>query len=361
MGPLERQDARVLRVTLKDIAREVGLSVTAVSRALNGHKDVSEATRARVLEVARRLNYHPNTIARGLVTQKSRTVGLFSVSFTQSYSMMADPFAAELVDAILERFGETGYDVVLFSRSRIESADSYVALAVQRQIDAAIFLGLRTDDRRYEELRTIGIPLITVDVPIDVEHAVCVGCDQVKGAYMAVSHLIGMGHRRIAYISGHWHAPVSHERCRGYREAMEEAGLAVRDEWILEGDFTRASGQRCMERILSLDPRPTAVFCASDLMALGAMDGARLAGLNVPDDVSIIGYDDIREAAEAQPPLTTVHQPRHLLGKAVADAAIAAMHAKGALAGKNRILLEPALVQRATVAPWREAEYGMTG
>jgi len=350
-----------VRVTLKDIAREVGLSVTAVSRALNGHKDVSEATRARVLEAARRLNYYPNSIARGLVTQRSGTVGLFSVSFTQSYSIMSDPFAAELVDAILERFGETGYDVLWFSRSRIEKADSYVALAVQRQIDAAIFLGLRTDDHRFAELRTIGIPLVTVDVPIDVENAVCVGCDQVMGAYAAVSHLIEMGHRRIAYISGHWHAPVSHERREGYMKAMAEAGCPVRDEWIVEGDFSRASGKRSMERLLALDPRPTAVFCASDLMALGAMDAVRAHGLRVPDDVSIIGFDDIREAAEAQPPLTTVHQPRHLLGKAVADTVIEALREGGSWKGKGRILLEPKLVRRATVAPVRDGGASAAG
>ena len=345
-----------MRVTLKDIAREVGLSVTAVSRALNGHKDVSEATRARVLDVARRLNYYPNSIAQGLVTQKSRTVGLFSVTAAPTYSMMSDPFAAELIDAILERFGETGYDVLFFSRSRIESADSYVALAVQRQIDAAIFLGLRTDDRRYEELRTISIPLITVDVPIDVEWATCIGCDQVKGARMAVSHLIEHGHRRIAFISGHWHAPVSHERCRGYIEAMEEAGLPIKSEWIVEGDFTRASGVRCMDLLLSLDPRPTAGFCASDLMAFGAMAMARLKGLHVPRDISIVGFDDIREAAVAQPPLTTVHQPRHRLGTMVADTAIQAIQGGRGWKGKGRIQLEPILVSRESVAPPLEAD-----
>lgn len=344
-----------MRVTLKDVAREVGLSVTAVSRALNGHKDVSEATRVRVMEVARRLNYQPNSFARGLVTQKSQTVGLFSVTTLDTYSMLADPFAAELVDAILERLGETGYDVLLFSRSRIRSADSYVALALQRQIDAAIFLGLRTDDRRYEELRNATIPLITVDVPIDVETVTCIGCDQVQGARMAVSHLIEMGHRRIAFISGHWHAPVSHERCQGYREAMAEAGLPVRDEWIVEGDFTRQSGARCMERLLALDPRPTAVFCASDLMALGAMSAAQMQGLHVPSDISIVGFDDIREAAEAQPPLTTVHQPRHRLGTLVADTAIEAIRRGRAWKGKGRIQIAPTLVSRQSVAPPADA------
>lgn len=345
-----------MRVTLKDIAREVGLSVTAVSRALNGHKDVSEATRARVIEVARRLNYQPNSIARGLVMQRSRTVGLFSVSASDSYSVLADPFAAELVDAILERFGETGYDVLLFSRSRIESADSYVALALQRQIDAAIFLGLRTDDRRYEELHTATIPLITVDVPIDVESATCIGCDQVQGARMAVSHLIEMGHRRIAFIAGHWHAPVSHERCQGYQQAMEAAGLSIRPEWIVEGDFTRQSGAHCMEQLLALESRPTAVFCASDLMALGAMTAAQLSGLQVPNDISIVGFDDIHEAAAAQPPLTTVHQPRHRLGTMVADTAIEAIRGGPAWKGKGRIQIEPTLVIRESVAPPGDTE-----
>lgn len=337
-----------MRVTLKDIAREVGISVTAVSRALNGHADVSQATRERVLAAARRLRYYPNQVAQGLVTQKSRTVGLFSLGGRESF--LGDPFAGAVVDAMLERFGRTGYDVLLFSQSRIESTKSYVALAIQRQIDAAIFLGLRTDDSRYQELRTVHIPVITLDVPISVENAVCVGCDQVWGAQIAVGHLIEMGHRRIALINGHPYAPVSHERLLGYTRAMGEAGIEVRPGYVREGDFTEESGARCLRALLELPEPPTAVFCASDLMALGALSQAEKKGIKVPAELSVVGFDDIGPAAHASPPLTTVHQPRHALGHALADAAIEAMRDPQGWKSRGRILIEPRLVLRESVA-----------
>src|SRR5690606_34116670 len=204
--------------------------------------------------------------------------------------------------------------------------------------------------RRFDELKRITIPIITVDVPLMIERSVCVGCDQVKGAYLATRHLIEMGHRSIGMINGHSFAPVSHERFTGFQHALQEAGIPLNPLWIKEGDYSRQSGARCMQELLTLDSRPTALFCASDLMALGAMETLRAQGLSIPDDMSLVGVDNIRAAADAYPPLTTVHQPRYLIGKAVADATIEAIRGDAHRRGASRVFFDPELVVRDSVA-----------
>lgn len=336
------------RPTLRDIAAVVGLSVAAVSRALNGHPDVSAATRRRVLEAARQLNYRPNAAAKTLVTHRSRLIGLYFLG--QERARFSHPFASEVADGLLEGLATAGYDLLVFGDGLYEGAPSFLDLAAHRQIDGAVFLGLRTDDPRWDELRRLPFPLVTVDVPVDAERAVCVGCDHIEGARLVAHHLASLGHRRIAMINGHRWAPVSWERLTGFTAGLRQAGLQWDDSAVVEGDFTESSGYRLAGELLRRTPRPTAIFAASDLMALGALRAAREMGLAVPAQLSVVGYDDIAEAARCDPPLTTVHQPRRQLGVAAAQALVGLIE-RSHHPPPSRVLLRPELVVRASTGP----------
>lgn len=334
-------------VTLRDIAARVGVSVAAVSRALNGYPDVSERTRRRVLKAARELNYRPNAAAKTLVTRRSQLIGLFFLG--ESPERFSDPFASRVVDGLLEGLAGAGYDVLIFPSGPRSFRPSFLESASRRQLDGAVFLGLRTDDPRWDELARLRVPLVSVDVPLDAASAVCVGCDHVDGARQAVRHLLELGHRRVAYVNGHRAAPVSWERLAGFTRALEEAGMPVHPDYVAEGDFTEEGGRRAARALLTRSPRPTAVFAASDRMAIGVVEAAREMGLQVPHDLSVVGYDDIDAAAYCRPPLTTVHQPRREIGLAAAEAAVRLIESSD-LPPPSRILLRPYLVVRQTTA-----------
>ena len=337
------------RATLRDIAGALGLSVAAVSRALNGHPDVSPATRRRVLEVARQLNYRPNAAAKTLVTHRSRLIGVYFLG--QERARFSHPFASEVVDGLLEGLATAGYDLLVFGDGLYDGgAPSFMDLAAHRQIDGAVFLGLRTDDPRWGELARLPFPLVTIDVPVEGERAVSVGCDHIEGARLMARHLAALGHRRIAMINGHRWAPVSWERLTGFTAGLRQVGLEWDEACLVEGDFTEASGYQGAVELLRRRPRPTAIFAASDLMALGVLRAAREMGIAVPEELSVGGYDDISDAARSSPPLTTVHQPRRQLGVAAAQSVVGLIE-RGHDGIPSRVLLRPELVVRASTGP----------
>ncbi|MBO8142422.1 MAG: LacI family DNA-binding transcriptional regulator [Firmicutes bacterium] len=332
---------------LKDLAKAAGVSVSAASRALNGYPDVSDTTRKRVLAAAQRLGYRPDPAARSLVTKKSQSIGVFVLS--QAGPLFSHSFAAEVLDGILDRLAESEYDVVLFGRSRIETAGSFRTLCAQRRVEAAVFMGLRSDDPRLEELGELGVPVVTLDVPLPWANVMCVTCDNAQAARRAIEHLLALGHRRIGLVNGHEAAPVSTARAAGYREALLAAGIPPDGTLERTGDFTVDGGRLAALDLLRLADPPTAIFCASDLMALGALRAAEDLGLSVPGDVSVVGFDDIPAAVESRPPLTTVHQPRYAMGRAAAEAVLQATRG---LREQNRseIVLETYLVRRDSTA-----------
>ncbi|MEW6047417.1 MAG: LacI family DNA-binding transcriptional regulator [Bacillota bacterium] len=335
-------------VTLRDIAARVGVSVTAVSRALNGHPDVSEATRQRILEAARQLNYRPNAAAKTLATQRSHLIGVYFLG--EGPVRFSHPFASQVVDGILEGLAAAGYDLLVFGAGLFDSKPSFLELAAHRQLDGAIFLGLRTDDPRWGELTRLPFPICSVDVPVEAPRAVCVGCDHIEGARLAARHLVELGHRDVAMVNGHRWAPVSWERLSGFTAGLQQAGVELPASRVLEGDFTEPSGYQLALGLLSVTPRPTAIFAASDLMALGVLRAARELGIAVPAELSVVGYDDIEDAARAVPALTTIHQPRHRVGLAAAQSVVQLIE-RGDATSASRVLLRPQLVVRASTGP----------
>ncbi len=334
--------------TIKDIAKQAGVSVTTVSRALNGYDDVNEVTRKKIKRIAEELSYSPNAVARSLVSKKTRTIGLIISDINRAGAK--DAFAYEVLCGINDRAGDLNYDLLLFSTSPTKQIEkSYTTLCKERNVEGAIISGLRLDDPYlHEVIDQNAFPCVLIDIPRTGDNVGHITSDSRVGASMAVRHLLEGGHRRIAMINGHDQASVSKERYEGYKDALREAGLEVREDSVYDGFFTEDGGAEAMYQILIRHPDVTAVFCASDLMALGAMRTLEKLGRKVPDDMSVIGFDDITISAYCSPKLTTIRQDKYELGYQGAQLLIDMLEQR---TDNRKILLNNQLIVRESTRP----------
>lgn len=311
--------------TIKDIAKKVGVSVTTVSRALNGYSDVNQNTRNKIIEAAKELNYTPNAVARTLVTKKSKTIGLIVSELNRSSSK--DNFTFEVLCGINAYTAEADYDMVLFSTDpKKQKNKSYSQLCMERGVDGAILQGIRTDDPYLIEVLESDIPCVLIDIPIQTQSVGYVTTDNSFGAKNAVEHLIELGHRHIGMVNGHEQAFVSKERLKGYKAALLENGLEFDETMVVDGQFFESNAEEVTYKLLIEHPQITALFCSSDLMAFGAIKAAQRLNLSVPRDLSVVGYDDIILASYVRPRLTTVAQDKYLMGYKAAEMLISMLN-----------------------------------
>ncbi len=302
-----------MAVTIKDIAKYAGVSVTTVSRALNGYPDVSEETRERIKKIAEQLNYTPNSIARGLVTNKTHTVGLIVSELIKPGAY--HPFFLEVLAGIKAGLKKDKYDLILFTVDpESQDATSYEKLCNDRKVEGAIVEGLRLSDPYIEEIKKTQIPTVLIDIPILTDKVGYVSSDNVRAAFEATSYLIKLGHRNIGFINGHNDAAVSFERLEGYKKALEKNNIPYKEEYVVFDDFTQEGGYNSFKTLVFEHPEITAVFHASDLMAIGSFKAAKDLGMKVPDDISIVGFDDIELASLITPGLTTIRQDTFKMG-----------------------------------------------
>lgn len=302
------------RPTIRDVARRSGYSVGTVSRALNGYADVAEQTRARILQVATELEYQPEAAARSLVTRRTQVIGVF-LDTGEDHPDLQHPFFHEVLVGLKGALGRAGYDLLLFARDgsqNVFGSQSYLDRCRQHGVDGVVLMG-QIAEAELRPLVRSEIPCVGVDLDPG-DGAVLVCSDNVAGGELAVEHLYELGHRRIATMTGLLDTPPGRDRLQGYRKALQEHRLAYRDEYVAYCDFYVDSGSRAMEELLRLGEPPTAVFAASDLTAIGAMRTCASAGVRVPEDISIVGYDDIPLADHIQPSLTTIRQDKLHLG-----------------------------------------------
>ncbi|AJI20735.1 LacI family DNA-binding transcriptional regulator [Priestia megaterium] len=313
--------------TIKDIARVAGVSVTTVSRALNGYSDVNEKTRQKIAAVAKELNYSPNTLARGLVMQKSKTIGLLVSGISRE--SVKDNFTFEVLCGVNERASTLGYDLILFNtNTMMQREKTYTQLCRERRVDGAIIQGIKKEDPYLKEVVESDIPCVLVDIPVHSNSVGYVTTDNALGAKKAVEHLASLGHQHIGMINGHEDAFVSQERLNGYREALKECGLSFHSEWVVSGNFEEKKAEKAARELINRHKEVTAIFCASDLMALGALKACKELGLQVPKDISIVGYDNIVLASYSSPNLTTVGQEVYQIGYQAADLLIEMLEGK---------------------------------
>jgi len=301
------------------------VSVSTVSRVFNDYDDVSPATRERVLDVARRLDYAPSAAARTLVKQQSQLIGV--VLFTgYEHPDIHHPFFQEVLVGLKHGIGELGYDLLLFATEQPGSSrgrpHSYLRRAQQHRVDGLVVMGVDRDDPEVEKLVRADIPVMAVDLDVVHDHTSFVASDNIGGARLAVRHLHELGHTRIATIAGPSNTKPGADRTLGYRAEMRELGLTIPPGYEVEGDFYPESAERAMQSMLALTEPPTAVFAAADMMAVGAIRSMHAAGLSVPGDLAIVGFDDIRLAELLSPPLTTVRQDMVGIGLAAGRALV---------------------------------------
>lgn len=298
-------------VSIKDIARAANVSYSTVSRALRNSELVSQATRAKVLRYAEKMNYTANSIARGLVTRQTRTVGLVVTT-------ISDPFLGAVVDGAEKAASEKGYSLILSNgHSQPEKEMAVLRLFRERRVDGVLVFATRLASLYLEQLQNLDVPIVFINNlnPLrDNLRISSVSIDNLGGARAAVDHLIRFGHRRIVYISDEKGDQSNRDRLGGYRMAHLEADLEFDDGLVLKGDGTPEGGRQVMQQILSSGPPSfTAVFCYNDQTAIGALHALRSRNLSVPGDISVVGFDDIFLSSFLD--LTTVSQPKFQMGQ----------------------------------------------
>jgi LacI family transcriptional regulator len=291
------------------------------------------------------LNYRPNVLARGLRRGETRTIGLIVPD-------NSNPFFAEIARIVEDVGFHNGYSVILCnSDGNLEKEAAYINVLIAKQVDGVIFIAAGSNHEHLSELTGAGIPVVVADRDIPHTLADIVLVDNERGGYDATRYLLGLGHHRIACVAGPSDLNPSADRVQGYRRALEQAGVRVREEWIVPGDFRFQGGEAAVEELLRLDQSPTAIFACNDMMAIGALRAIRGAGRQVPGDVSVIGFDDIPLASAVMPALTTVAQPMVELATLATQYLIAQIQDDDHVAPRQRTILDAKLVVRGSCAP----------
>ena len=307
--------------TIQQLAAQSGVSVATVSRALNGSPEVSEATRERIVALARKLNYTPSAAARTLVSRRSHVVGVV-LETGPGHPDLLHPFFQEVLVGLKSGAGARGYDLLLFASDEpgngFGGTHSYLRRAEHHGVDGAIVMGF-DGDSEIVRLAASSLPCMAVDADLAGPRTGYVMSENREGAALAVRHLHELGHERIATVTGSLRTKPGADRLDGYREELERLGLEAREEYVFEGDFYDESGYRGTRQLLQLDEPPTALFAGSDLMAAGAIRAASELGVAVPGGLAVVGFDDIGLASLLQPRLTTVRQDMQALGEVAAE------------------------------------------
>jgi DNA-binding LacI/PurR family transcriptional regulator len=310
-----------MRVSIKDIAKAAGVSHSTVSRALSDSPLVSDETKLRIQRLAKEMGYSPNSLARSLVTRQTHTVGVVVTT-------IADPFVAQVVQGIEATAHDHGYTVILSSSGAVPEREiAAVEMLRSKRVDCLIVPSSRIGALYLEHLERIGVPIVLINNHNEQSgrYTFTVTVDNRHGGYLATQHLTRLGHRRIAYVT----APADHssdqDRRWGYRRALADAGIDADWRLVIPGNGRADGGEHALSALKALQPRPTAAFCYNDMTAIGLIYAARQAGLAVPGDLAVVGFDDILFATYCYPPLTTIAQPKTEMGQLAMGMALSLM------------------------------------
>lgn len=329
--------------SIKDIAREAGVSHSTVSRALRSSPLVNPETSERIRRIARENNFRLSAVGRSLATGRTHTIGVVVTT-------IADPFTSEVVSGVEDTANASGYSVILAnSNSDPDREVRIVQSFEERRVDGILVMASRVGAAYLPLLADMNIPIVLINnqnPAAGFVHSIAI--DNTLASQSAVRFLIQLGHKRIAYIGGRDGYQSDAERLNGFRQALAAANIAVDEKYIVQGDASPEGGQIAMQRLLALASPPTAVFCYNDMTALGALSAAQQRSLKVPEDLSIIGFDDLAISSYLNPPLTTVRQPKHQMGCAATQAILSLIN--GAKV-ENRRSVQCDLIVRESTAP----------
>jgi LacI family repressor for deo operon, udp, cdd, tsx, nupC, and nupG len=310
-----RKERGLPQVSIKDVARIAGVSIATVSRCINKPDSVTEKTRVRVQAAITKTGYSPNTLAQSFRRGKTNVIMVVLPS-------IGDPFFTEVMKGMRSVADELGYSILINdTQFNTMTADEIGAMVVSRQADGIVLLAAMspfgTEVLSSKSHRALPIVIGCETISSELAAFPSVHIDNIAAAFEATSHLINAGHRRIGFIKGPEQSLLTLDREQGYRSAMQAAGFAPVEDWIVDGNLTIDGAIGATRKLLKLAPRPTAIFCANDEMAMGCYHEIRSSGMQIPRDVSVVGFDDVRYAAVMDPPLTTVLQPAGEIGRRV--------------------------------------------
>ncbi|MGC9401137.1 substrate-binding domain-containing protein [Vibrio genomosp. F10] len=328
--------------TMKDIAKLAGVSTSTVSHVINQSRYVSEEISQRVNDAARELNYAPSALARSLKMNRTKTIGMLVTTST-------NPFFGEVVKGVERSCYQQGYNLILCNtEGDSDRMKASINTLLQKRVDGVILMCSTLEGQRVDVFeRYPDIPVVVMDWGPMLFSSDKIQDNSLRGGYMATKYLIDAGHKNIGCITGPLNRYQAQMRYEGYKRALNEAGLDINPRWIVEADFECEGGYSAFNTMNNKGPLPSALFVSNDMMAMGVINAANEHNIKIPQDISIIGYDDIHIARFMTPSLTTVHQPKYRLGKAAVDTLLTKLE-------KNSndtvvVQLEPTLVERKSV------------
>lgn len=333
--------------SIKDIARLAGVSHSTVSRALHNHPLVNPETSKKILQIAQKHGYRPSAAARSLVTQRTYTIGVVVTN-------ISDPFVAGVVNGIEEVASAQGFSVFLANANADPDQEIRVVESFEeRRVDGIVVTSSRVGALYLPLLARRRVPIVLLNNQHPSQYAHSIVIDSQQGSKDATRHLIKLGHRRIAYLGDRFGRQSDTERYEGYRAALHEVGLRVARQYVVRGDGKAEGAVTAVAGLLALPQPPTAICCYNDMSAIGAMHRLRAAGLTIPGDISITGFDDLHISQFLNPPLTTVRQPMFEMGRMAMDTLIAMLSDK---TPQHNIQVPGTLIVRGSTAPPKEAK-----
>jgi DNA-binding LacI/PurR family transcriptional regulator len=334
-----------VKVTIKDVAVKAGVDPSTVSRIINNDSKLSvrEETRNRILETIRELGYRPNALARGLRLNSSSTIGMLIPDIT-------NPLFPAVIKGVESYASEKDLSLILCNTGdAYDKERKLIQLLLNRRVDGLLLASAHLREDTIAEVEKTGVPFVLVNRGNRKDTGACVVADNAAGSKMAVRHLLDLGHRKIAHIAGFLYTDSGIERLEGYRKELNRANISVDSEYMVEAGYSEESGYIAMQKLLKLPHPPTAVFAVNDLTAMGAIMALQEAGIRVPEEMSIVGFDDTWIAKRIEPALTTVKVPLYQMGHLAMQMLYQMMN--GLPVEEPRIILETSLVIRRSTGP----------
>lgn len=346
-----------MSITIKDVAKKAGVSPSTVSRVISNHPRISHKTAARVKQIMEELGYHPNMMAKSLVSNTTNTLGI--ILPRPAEELFQNYFFHEALRGIVAHSNRAGYDLLMSAGStEKEELNTVTRLVKGRRVDGVILLHSRAQDPMISLLHELDFPFVVIGRPIEYPDVLSVDNDNVQAAYDCTRHLIDQGHQRIGFVSGPPDLTMSRDRLEGYRKALSEANLPMRHDWIVEGEFLQESGYRAMSSIMNLPERPTALVVIDDVVTFGVIRGLTELGYRVPDDISLVSFNNIALSELSSPPISSIDIGTYQIGYMTSQTLIRLI--QGERPHQPRVIIPHRLmVRESSTSIWKYARNGV--
>lgn len=326
LNPPSRRGVGAKAVSLRDVAREAKVSVATVSMVLNGNPRISRATSLKVQRLVERMGYQPNRLAQSLSSRYTNVVAIILPALRHAF---ADAYFGELISGISDRAGRLGYKIMLeVAKPEFIKEQGHLRIFERRYVDGVLCLGMNDRHEFLADFDKVGCPAMMVDNHLTSIPTDFVASDYASGAEQVLNYLTQLGHRNVALMTAGGDITTSRVVREIYQRKLIDAGVSLKPTWIVDGEFTEEGGAQAARDLMEKHPEITAIFCGNDKMAIGAMHQLHLLGIKVPQDVSVVGFDDLQHAAFVNPSLTTIHLPLYQVGTLAVDKLIERIHGR---------------------------------